>query len=66
MIGQLAISRENNEHLMLTAAKSFLVFDRVDTLDTIRTRLDRITSAQLRDAANEVLDVKRMNQIIFE
>jgi predicted Zn-dependent peptidase len=66
LIGQLAISRENNEHLMLTTGKSFLVFDRVDSLETIRNQLDGITSAQLRETANQVLDPGNLNLLIFE
>ena len=65
-MGQLAISRENNEHLMLTSAKSFLVFDRIDSLEVIRNRLEHITAAMLRDTANEVLDPNRLNTLIFE
>ena len=66
LIGQLAISRENNEHLMLTTGKSFLVFDRIDSLETIRRQLDEITALQLRDSAKEVLDPGNLNQLIFE
>jgi predicted Zn-dependent peptidase len=66
LIGQLAISRENNEHLMLTTGKSLLVFDRVDSLETITRNLDQISASQLLEAANEVLDPRRMNMLIFE
>ncbi|MFH0759299.1 MAG: pitrilysin family protein [Bacteroidota bacterium] len=66
MIGQLAISRENYEYLMLTTGKSFLVFDRMDSLETIRRNLDEITASQIRETANEVLDIKTLNQLIFE
>lgn len=66
LIGQLAISMENNEHRMLTGGKSYLVFNRVDNLDTIRTKLDEITPYQLRETANEILDVKNLNTLIFE
>jgi predicted Zn-dependent peptidase len=66
LIGQLAISRENNEHLMLATGKSFLVFDRVDSLEAIRNQLDGITSAQLRETANQVLDPVNLNLLIFE
>ena len=65
MIGQLAISRENNEHLMLTTGKSFLVFDRVDSLIPF-AELDEITASQIRETANEFLDPEKLNQLIFE
>jgi len=66
LMGQLAISHENNEHLMLTSGKSYLVFNRVDSLETIRKKLEGITPTKLRDTANEVLDLQKMNTLIFE
>jgi len=66
LMGQLAISYENNEHMMLTAAKRLLIFNRVDTLDTIRKNLEEITAVQLRESANEILHSKNLNLLIFE
>jgi len=66
LLGQLAISRENNEHLMLTTGKSFLVFDRVDSLEFIGRQLEDITAGHLLDTANQVLDNATMNLLIFE
>jgi len=66
LMGQLAISRENNEHLMLTSGKSYLVFNRVDSLEIIRKSLELITSDELRDTANEIIDPNKLNTIIFE
>ena len=66
LMGQLAISRENNEHLMLTSAKSYLVFNRVYSLEHIQGRLEHITATMLRDTANEILDPNRLNTLIFE
>jgi predicted Zn-dependent peptidase len=66
LMGQLAISHENNEHLMLTSGKSYLIFNRVDSLENIRKKLEEITSEKLRDTANEVLDLQKLNTLIFE
>jgi len=66
LMGQLAISQENNEHMMLTSAKSFLVFNRVNSLKTIQKNLEDITADQLRDSANEILHSKNLNLLIFE
>ena len=66
MIGQLAISRENNEHFMLTSGKNILVFNRMATLEEIWKHLEGISPHQLRDTANEVLNYKMMNQLVFE
>jgi len=66
LMGQLAISYENNEHLMLTSGKRYLVFNRVDSLDTIGNKLEEITALELRETAHEILDPIRMNTLIFE
>jgi predicted Zn-dependent peptidase len=66
LIGQLAISAENNEHLMLSSGKSFLVFNRLQSLDEIRSKLELITASQLRETAREVLDLDKLNMLIFE
>lgn len=66
LMGQLAISHENNEHLMLTSGKRYLLFNRVDNLETIRKNLEQISAALLRDTANEVIDPNKLNTLIFE
>jgi predicted Zn-dependent peptidase len=66
LIGQLAISHENNEHLMLTTGKSYLVFNRVDCLEDIKKELEKITAIQLRETANEILHTGNLNTLIFE
>ena len=66
MIGQLAISRENNEHFMLTSGKNFLIFNRMASLKEIWKHLEAISPQQIRDTANEVLNYKMLNQLIFE
>jgi hypothetical protein len=38
----------------------------VDSLETIRENLELITSSNLRDTANEVIDPSKLNTLIFE
>ena len=66
LMGQLAISHENNEHLMLSSGKSYLVFNRVDSHDIIRNKLENISAHNLRETANEILDPSLLNTLIFE
>jgi predicted Zn-dependent peptidase len=66
LIGQLAISSENNEHLMLTSGKSYMVFNRVDSIETIRKKLEAISAEQLMETAQEILDYDTLNMLIFE
>jgi predicted Zn-dependent peptidase len=66
LIGQLAISHESNEHLMLTTGKRMLVFNHVNSLEEIRRQLYQISAAQLLDTANELLTPENFNTLIFE
>jgi predicted Zn-dependent peptidase len=56
ILGQVAIMSENNEALMLSMGKSLLVFDRVDTIEEIRKKIEAITSMQILESANEILN----------
>lgn len=52
--GQMGIAAENSETRALSMAKNYLHFDRYTSLDELFTRIDAITSTQLREVANEV------------
>ena len=66
LIGQLAISYESNEHLMLTTGKRILVFNQVNSLEEIRKELSEINALHLLETANEVLSPENFNTLIFE
>ena len=58
-MGQLAIGQENKESLVLSLAKSFLYFERFESLEDVEQRLKAITPKVLLEIANEVLDESR-------
>lgn len=43
-IGQMAIAMENNEGYMLSAARNYLYYNRVETIDSIRRKFGRSRS----------------------
>jgi len=65
LLGQIAISSENGEHLMLSMGKSYLLFGQVDNLSEIARKLEVITPHQLREIANKVLDPGQLNTLIY-
>lgn len=65
LLGQIAISSENGEHLMMSMAKSYLLYNRVDSLPEIARKLDAVTAEKLLDVANEVLDPANLNTLIY-
>jgi predicted Zn-dependent peptidase len=65
LLGQIAISSENNESLMLSMAKSMLVFNKVDSLSEIGRKIDAITTEEIREVANEIFDESKLSYLIY-
>lgn len=66
LIGQLAISGENREDLMLTIGKSYLFYNHVDPMSVVFGKIGNITSGQLIEVANEILDPQHMSRLIYQ
>ncbi len=64
--GQVTISAENRENLMLNIGKSFLLYNKVDSLADIYDKIDRITDSDLLEIANEVFDEAQLSYLIYE
>ncbi|MEG1998913.1 MAG: pitrilysin family protein [Bacteroidales bacterium] len=65
-IGQLAIGRESRESLATATGKSFLHYGKCETFKDSVKRIEGITSSQILDVANEVLDDKQLSTLIFK
>lgn len=63
--GQITISSENRESLMLSIGKSYLLYNRVDSLEEIYQKIDNITSSDLLAIANEIFDESRLSYLIY-
>jgi predicted Zn-dependent peptidase len=63
--GQLGVSSDHKENRALGMGKSFLHFNRYDTLAEVYRHIDALTSEQLGDIANEIWDENRLFQLIF-
>ena len=64
-MGQIAISAENHETLMLSMAKSYLVYNKFDDLKEIGKKIDRITAEEILEIANEVLENAKLSSLTF-
>ncbi len=56
VVGQLAIASDNGDAKMLSAGKSLLMYNRVDTLSEIFEQVDQMQASYLQEVANEVFD----------
>ncbi len=64
--GQMAISADNRENLMLNMGKSYLMYDQVDSLEKVYNKIDTITAKQLIEIANEILADNRLSYLIYQ
>jgi len=65
LIGQIAISTESHEDLMLVIGKSYLLYDAVDPLRVVFQKIDAITADDLFEVANEILDENNLSRLIY-
>lgn len=65
LIGQLGIANENREDLMLTIGRSYLYFNKVDSLESVFNKIENVTADDIFTIANEVLAKDRMSKLIF-
>ena len=56
LMGQLGVASDNRESLFLGLGKSFLHYNRYDTLPEVFAQIDRLTADDVLAAANEVFD----------
>jgi predicted Zn-dependent peptidase len=66
LIGQLAMAQENREDLMLTLGKSYLLYNRVDSLEKVNAKIEKVTAGTLMEIANEVLNQEKLSTLIFK
>lgn len=66
MIGQIAIGQENNCNLMQSIAKSYLTFNKVDSLEDVNQKIMSITASELQLLAQEVLDEKKFSSLQYK
>jgi predicted Zn-dependent peptidase len=66
LIGQLAMSQENHEDLMLAIGKSFLFFNKIEGFEEIYRKIEAITTTQLMEIANRVLEPKNLSVLIYK
>lgn len=65
MIGQMTLSSENYETMMLSIGKSFLVYDKVDDLENVCAEIRQVNAPLLRQVAEEIFDVEKQSVLIY-
>lgn len=64
--GQFAFSFDNQETYTLNVAKSFLVYKKIDSFESILEELDSIKPEDIQRIACELLDENKLSVLIYE
>ena len=64
--GQVAISFESNLHEMLSIGKSLLMYNKIDTIEQINEKIEKITASDLLEVANEVFEPSQLSMLVFK
>jgi predicted Zn-dependent peptidase len=65
VLGQIAISSENNENYMLSMGKSLMIFNKIESLEEIGNKIDSISATNLLDIANEIFDPNKLSYLTY-
>lgn len=65
LIGQFGVSSDNKEGTFLGFGKSFLHYNRYDSLPELFAKIEQITAEELLEVANEIYAPETLSQLIF-
>ena len=64
--GQLALSEENNQGLMIMMGRAVLDLDRVPLLDEVYEKINAVDASLLQSIAREMFDENKLSSLIIE
>lgn len=66
LIGQLIVASDNAENNALSMAKTYLHYDRYETMADLFRRIEALTSDQLLDVAGDVLATSHLSTLLYD
>ncbi len=65
LIGQMAISQENNANSMLSFGKALLAFDKIESYETVIAKINAVTAEDIQDVAKEIFEPSSLTTLIY-
>lgn len=65
VLGQIALAQESGVSMMMGLGISYLLYDRVDTLEEVFARINAVTSEDLLEVANEIFVESKFSSITY-
>ncbi len=66
LIGQITIANENYNNQLYSIGKSFLLYNKVNTMNEIIKIIEKITSNELIDISNQIFNKENISQLIYK
>ena len=64
--GQLAMSEENNQGLMIMMGRAVIDLNRVPSLEEVYEKINEVSASQLQSIACEMFDEDKLSSLIIE
>ena len=64
-IGQIALGEENRIGLIISMAKSLIDHNKIDSLETVFEKINAVTTSQMAEITDEILNIERLNIFTF-
>lgn len=64
-IGQIALGEENRIGLIISMAKSLIDHDKIDSLTTVFEKINAVTTKQMAEVTDEILNIEQLNIFTF-
>ncbi|MDQ7949989.1 MAG: pitrilysin family protein [Pedobacter sp.] len=64
-IGQIALGEENRIGLIISMAKSLIDYHKIDSLETVFNKIQAVSTTDMANIANEILDEKLLSSLVF-
>jgi predicted Zn-dependent peptidase len=65
LIGQWAISLENQENMMFNMGKSLLIYDQVENINEVNKKIEAVTDGQIIEIANELFNPSHLSTLVY-
>lgn len=63
--GQIALGEENRMGVLISMAKSLLDFNKIESLEEVFTKINKVTSEEILEIANEIMNIEELNTLLF-
>lgn len=64
-IGQIALGEENRMGVLISMAKNLLDYGKINTLEEVVEKINRVTAEELLAIANEIFDETQLSELAF-